>query len=571
MTGGLKKKYSLSPDIFNQSFPFHMVLDKDLVILEHGSSLAKLLGDDIVGEKLDLFFKIKLPRAISFDRETFLENLKNTFIIETLDEKLLLRGGFVTDTKCEELFYLCSPWVLTPDELENIGLSLRDFPPHDPQYDMLVQNQLLRQNFDDVSLLSERLKNRTVELEYLNKELDNIIADKTLSLRKSLVDVEVSKKQLSQILDSISDIAIFMTDAEGEILSWNTGCNNLFDVSITGPGHYFNSIIEEESASFDQCKNQKDMKIVLHTEESEKIINLTSNKIVSDSEVSYTFVLQNMTQKLAVERIKNDIAKFEALGQLTGGLAHDFNNLLAIIVASLDTLEDSLVENKFGRSAWEMAHEASSRAAEITKTLLKIYQKNELKYDHFDLKNCIEKTLPLLRSSLSHEIELTTDLCSSDLVAELDDAFFSNCLLNLVINARDAIVNQESKHICLTTEKVKLPVNTGTLLETGWYGAVTVGDNGSGIDPNIVDKIKEPFFTTKENKGTGLGLSMVDSFMRQLGGYLNINSTVGKGTLITLYFPLYEKFAEKSLEEQNNKLLDAQDSRQNLNKENFGS
>jgi len=548
-------KYSLSPELFSSAFPFHIVLDKELRVLQIGKSLEKTLPFILRGKNIADFLHLKLPSGGELSYNYIIENIKNSFILETTDKKIKLRGGFVFDKKLEKIYFLCTPWVMTAAEIEEIGLSMTDFPAHDAQYDFLLFNSIKDQNIDDLNDVTKRLKQRTTELETLNSKLDNIILEKTKYLTDALQKAASSEKKLAAILDSIEHVAIFMTNLNGDIISWNSGSKALLGLDDDILGKHFDLIFDNKKYNFNHCKDKFNFEIKLKTPGYQKrVFNLCSRKLRDEINSGFTFMLEDITQKLKFESVKSDLQKHEQLGQLTGGLAHDFNNLLGIIVASLDTLEDFILPGDGPADILNMAVHASARASDITRALLSISQRNMLIKEDHNINNIIVETMELLRASIGRQVMLTSDLCSRQLLCNIDKSFFANSLLNLVINAKHAVLNSEIKSILIKSNIAYINPENILNLSPGWYGKVSVIDTGAGIPEEIINKVREPFFTTKENKGTGLGLSMVYSFLEQVDGRGDINSVVGKGTEVALYFPLVEEFARQQEQAELNRI-----------------
>lgn len=228
--------------------------------------------------------------------------------------------------------------------------------------------------------------------------------------------------------------------------------------------------------------------------------------------------------------------KMDALGKLTGGIAHDFNNLLTSIISGLDMIALS-VENgrleKVPRYA-EIASGSAHRAAALTQRMLAFARKQSLDPQAFDLSLRVRSLEDMLRRSIGENIELEFELGEHTLVAVADPNQFENVILNLVINARDALDGQGA--IRIRGEAVDF-LREPELVD-GPYVSVKVIDNGSGIEPEVLAKVFEPFFTTKpQGEGTGLGLSMTYGFARQSGGLVRILSEPGHGTEVELLLP----------------------------------
>jgi two-component system NtrC family sensor kinase len=230
--------------------------------------------------------------------------------------------------------------------------------------------------------------------------------------------------------------------------------------------------------------------------------------------------------------------KMEAVGQLTGGLAHDFSNLIGIIAGSLDLLRQQLPAG-FNMKYLDAAKTAAQRGTDITHALLAVARRRPLNPVDIDINVLLEELAPLIRQTVGPGTEVSISANADDALVHIDAGGFSNAILNLVINARDAmpeggrlLVYSYSLWIEKELEMLQLD------LVPGVYVVVGVDDSGSGMSREVVAKAFEPFFTTKgEGKGTGLGLAMVYGFCRQSGGITRIDSTPGRGSSIQLVLP----------------------------------
>ncbi len=240
--------------------------------------------------------------------------------------------------------------------------------------------------------------------------------------------------------------------------------------------------------------------------------------------------------------------KMEAVGQLTGGLAHDFNNMLAAIAGSLELLEIRLAQGRIeqlGRYI-SLAQEGAQRAAALTQRLLAFSRRQTLDPKPTSLNTLIAGMAELIRSSLGSSITVETAL-QKDLWPTLCDPHqLENALLNLCINARDAMPH--GGQLTIGTENAHLtPAQAAALPEAkpGAYAMLCVSDTGCGMPPEVVARVFDPFFTTKPlGQGTGLGLSMIYGFVQQSGGHVQISSTVGRGTTVRLYLPRHDGAAD---------------------------
>ncbi len=228
--------------------------------------------------------------------------------------------------------------------------------------------------------------------------------------------------------------------------------------------------------------------------------------------------------------------KMDALGKLTGGIAHDFNNLLTGIITGIELMKQRIIEGR-ADSVLRFADASLSSArsaASLTNRLLAFARKQPLDARALDINERIRSLEDLLRRTIGERITLTFDFTDEPAVARVDVSQFESALLNLVINARDAL--PEGGHIRIST----FPSDGSQKpeLAAGHYIGLCVSDDGTGIEPSVLDKVFDPFFTTKpQGRGTGLGLSSIYGFALQSGGDASIRSTLGAGTEVTLLLP----------------------------------
>ncbi len=232
--------------------------------------------------------------------------------------------------------------------------------------------------------------------------------------------------------------------------------------------------------------------------------------------------------------------KMEAVGQLTGGIAHDFNNMLAVVIGSLDLLRRRLVgEDARSRRYLEAAVDGAQRAATLTQRLLAFSRQQPLKPEPTDLNKLVAGMSELLRHSLGTDVRLETVQGGGLWRANVDPNQLENVILNLAVNARDAM--PEGGRLTIETQNAHLDeryVASEPGLSLGQYVLLAISDTGSGMPADVIAKAFDPFFTTKPvGKGTGLGLSQVYGFIKQSGGHVKIYSEVGVGTTIKVYLP----------------------------------
>lgn len=253
-----------------------------------------------------------------------------------------------------------------------------------------------------------------------------------------------------------------------------------------------------------------------------------------------------MTEKRQLEAELRQSQKMEAVGRLTGGIAHDFNNLLSVIVGNMQLLARSLRESPRLLRQSETALKAAMRGAELTRRLLAFARQQVLEPKIVDPNEMIGGMYELLRRTLTGDVEIQQQLAADAWSAKVDPGQLENAVLNLVINARDAMPDGGLIKIVTRNVTIGAPQAHDEAMAPGEYAVIDVADTGAGMTPDIVKRAIEPFFTTKDvGKGSGLGLSMVYGFVRQSGGYVHITSAPGRGTTVHLYFPRTQSRAER--------------------------
>ena len=386
------------------------------------------------------------------------------------------------------------------------------------------------------------------------------------SQSETWVAISHEERRATALLEHTVD-AIVSIDVSGSILSANAATKSLFGYEIKD---LIGKNVRMLAAGVDRQRH--DHYIQHHLETGEKRIigrprevlgqradgssfplDLSVAGVEVGGEKLFIGVMRDLTDRVALENQLQQAQKMEIVGQLTGGIAHDFNNLLAVVHGNLEMLGiDIAADAPLNREALlELCADglyASRRGAELTRGLLAFSRKQNLKAESFDANESIDRMANLLRRTLGAGIDLKIIAKDGGWRAEADPSMLESALLNLAINASDAMGNVgmltiETRDVVLD----ELYAVTHDKVEAGEYVLIVVSDNGPGMQEEVLERVLEPFFTTKEiGQGTGLGLSMVYGYAKQSRGHLSIYSEVDAGTAVKLYLPRSKKSSDEN-------------------------
>jgi PAS domain S-box-containing protein len=401
---------------------------------------------------------------------------------------------------------------------------------------------------------SEFLHSETEQRKRLEAALKHDIAER----RKAQEALLESEWRFHTVIQGVTDYAIFMLDRSGYITNWNMGAQRIHQYAAAEiVGQHFSRFYTEE----EQQRGEPARALQLAAYEGKCVVeglrvrrdkSLFWASVVIEAirdEVGtltgFVNITRDMTERreaqASLERAQEQLAqsqKMEALGQLTGSIAHDFNNLLMIVSGHAQLLRRRLTDPKH-LQAIDAVHSAANRGESLTRQLLAFSRRQPLNPVVTDLKARVESVHEMLLGSLRGNVELKYDMPDDIWPVEVDIAELELALVNIAVNARDAMPGGGS--ITLSARNVALKKSDEVDQLEGGFVALAMTDTGVGIAPDVLPRIFEPFFTTKAlGKGTGLGLSQVYGFSHQSGGTVVATSTVGRGTTITIYLPRRE-------------------------------
>jgi len=366
-----------------------------------------------------------------------------------------------------------------------------------------------------------------------------------------------SEQRFGLLVNGISDYAIYMISPSGEVTNWNSGAERIKGYSadeVVG-SHFSRFYTPEDQAAGMPARS-------LATAAAEGRFETEGWRVRKDGSrfwasvvldairdekgalVGFAKITRDVTEKReASEALTRANAalfqsqKMQAIGQLTGGVAHDFNNLLSVLSSGIDVM--AMSGGHADANLIDTMRRAVQRGATLTQQLLAFARKQPLKPEMTNLNALVTGFESVLRRAVDSNIAFAIELDPEMGTVAVDGQRFEAALLNLVVNARDAMPG--GGKLLLKTGVVELGANEVATLPAGRYAQVLVVDNGEGMSPDVLARAIEPFFTTKEvGRGTGLGLSQVHGFISQSGGDMVINSEPGQGTLVGIYLPLVD-------------------------------
>jgi PAS domain S-box-containing protein len=372
--------------------------------------------------------------------------------------------------------------------------------------------------------------------------------------QSSLRALQDAQQQFKLLVSGVTDYALYLLDPEGNISSWNAGGERIkgytpeeiigqhfsrfytpADREVGRPARALS--IARESGRYEEegLRVRKDgsffwASVVIDPIRDGDGLLIGYAKITRD-------ITERREAQISLLKVQKQLAesqKMDALGQLTGGVAHDFNNLLMIVSGHIQTLKKFAARDSKAAMAAQAIEHAAQRGAALTRQLLTFSRRQRVNPETINLPQRIEAIRDVLDSGLGGNVVLIIDICRDAWPVTVDAGELEVALINLVVNARDAM--PDGGAVTISTKNASLGEDES--VPPGDYVAIIVSDSGVGIPADIITSVFDPFFTTKAvGKGTGLGLSQVYGFAHQAGGTVKIESELGKGTTLTIYLP----------------------------------
>jgi PAS domain S-box-containing protein len=382
--------------------------------------------------------------------------------------------------------------------------------------------------------------------------------DSTSPTGPDAFELAKSERQFRLLVQGVTDYAIYMLDRDGRVASWNAGGDRIKVYSSAEIiGQHFSRFYTEEDRGTGEPARALEIARTQGRYEKEGLrlrrdgttfwANVIIDPVYDDdgSLIGYAKVTRDVTdrrdQQRALEVAQQAMLqahRMEAIGQLTFGVAHDFNNLLTVITNSLDLIAVDSSDPQRVRRLVAGAQRAAARGSLLTRQLLAYSRRQTLRPEVHDLNALIYAAESVLRRGVGDDVSVELSLGRGLGDVNIDAGEFEAAMLNLVVNARDAMPG--GGHIVIRTREnviAEAHPNGGT---PGRYVCVSVEDTGEGMPPEVVEHAMEPFFTTKGvGKGSGLGLSQVYGFAVQSGGDVRIESEPGRGTVVSFYLPVH--------------------------------
>lgn len=387
---------------------------------------------------------------------------------------------------------------------------------------------------------------RTVSVRRFNQRLQRLVDERTEQLRKS-------EKRYRELFEESRDV-VFVSTPEGRFLDINPAGVALFgyeskeEMLLLDIGaDLFVTTEDRDRYKRDLAEGGfvKDYEVRLRHRSGDILILLETTNPIRNGDgaiVQYRGILRDVTNQRQLEAQLLTAEKMRSLGLLAGGIAHDFNNLLSGILGFASLLKALFQPDSRHFEYADTIERSARRAAELTEHLLGFAQGGKYETRPMDLNRLIEETINLIRRTFDRAIDIEIELGDDIPTVQADPAQLQRVIVNLCINARDAMPEGGTLHIATAPERIDGEAAARESVAAGRYVSLTVRDTGEGIPPDLLKKIFDPFFTTKsKDKGTGLGLSMVYGVVQNHRGFIRVESAVGAGSTFRVFLPVSER------------------------------
>lgn len=461
-------------------------------------------------------------RALDWERHAYDVMMLTRSVDATIARSEGALGRYVLDERPATANLYYSDWRLAGRQIEQLGQLVRS----DPQQRASVRRlqQLYAQRSEELAVAARVTAQKKAQwglsyyylagmsptLPALRKQLDTIAKTETQTLRRRMAETRMFAAEADQLT---------------EWLGWMGVLVGLAAITL---GLLVYQAISERLVARKDAENEANRAMSLEVAVRDRTRELSEANELLRAEVA---------ERAAAEAQLRQVQKMEAVGQLTGGIAHDFNNMLAVIVGGLDLARRKLRGPKQEvEFHLDNAMEGATRAAALTRRLLAFARSEPLLPEGVSPAELVEGMLELVDRAIGERITVHTRFPEEPWHVWVDSHQLENSILNLAVNARDAMDGRGQ--LTIAVENVALPIGEVGELPAGEYVRIAMTDTGTGIPPENLERVFEPFFTTKPvGKGTGLGLSQIFGFAHQSGGEVTIDSTLGVGTIVALYLP----------------------------------
>jgi signal transduction histidine kinase/CheY-like chemotaxis protein len=398
-----------------------------------------------------------------------------------------------------------------PEQQRRVGQVEYLYQRHGKELALAARAAVAKQGDTGISYFYESARSGTGRL--LDNKLNEIIVSERAALRARFEQTQLFADQADQLTTYLSFLGI-----------------------IVGLGAIFLGVVAVQALRQNAQARRQAESEAERAEQLEYAVRERTHELWEANQA----LKNEAAEREAAEAQLRQVQKMEAVGQLTGGIAHDFNNMLAVVVGGIDLA----LRRLNGPRREVMMHlnnamEGATRAAALTRRLLSFARSEPLLPERVDGNELIEGMSDLLDRTLGEQIQIDLELTSEAWPIYVDPHQLENAIVNLAVNARDAMEGRGLMRI--STDNVKLAANAVGDIRSGDYVKISVTDTGCGMPPDILEHAFEPFFTTKPvGKGTGLGLSQICGFAHESGGEVGIESHVGQGTSVSIYLPRTE-------------------------------